>query len=163
LTSTELLIRGKQNKPVEFGHMIEIKQVEGKFITDYEVFEKRPKESELLEPAVENHKKLFGYYPERVTSDKGYYESMEALKALEEKVPIVAIAKKGNRTPEQIEREHDPHFMDAQRFRAGVEGTISFLKRVLGLFRCFNKGWEHFCATVGMTVFAHNLLNLART
>jgi IS5 family transposase len=160
---TELLIRGKQNKPVEFGHMIEIKQVEGKFITDYEVFEKRPKESELLEPAVENHKKLFGYYPECVTSDKGYYESMEALKALEEKVPIVAIAKKGNRTPEQIEREHDPHFMDAQRFRAGVEGTISFLKRVLGLFRCFNKGWEHFCATVGMTVFAHNLLNLART
>ncbi len=35
-------------------------------------------------------------------------------------------------------------------------------KRVLGLARCFNKGWKHFVATVGATVFAHNLLVLAR-
>ena len=58
--------------------------------------------------------------------------------------------------------EHDPAFRHAQRFRAGVEGTISFLKRVLGLLRCFNKGWEHFAATVGATVFGHNILTLAR-
>ena len=46
--------------------------------------------------------------------------------------------------------------------RAGVEGTISYLKRVLGLSRCFTKGWEHFQATVGASIFAHNLLILAR-
>ena len=56
----------------------------------------------------------------------------------------------------------DPAFRHAQRFRAGVEGSISFLKRVLGLFRCYNKGWEHYVATVGATIFAHNLLILAR-
>ena len=160
---TELLIRGKQSRPIEFGHMIQIQQVAGKFITDFDVFEKRPNEHTLVKPALENHKGLFGDYPERLAADKGYYESVEGLLKLEEKVPTVAIAKKGNRTAEQIEREHDPDFKDAQRFRAGVEGTISFLKRVLGLSRCYNKGWEHFCATVGMTVFAHNLLNLART
>jgi IS5 family transposase len=159
---TELLKRGKQGKAIEFGHMVQIHQVAGKFITDYDVFEKRPKESSLLKPALKRHKQLFGDYPDRATADKGYYEGA-ILDELEEKVHLLAIAKKGKRTPEQIEREHDPEFKDAQRFRAGIEGTISFLKRVLGLFRCFNKGWEHFCATVGMTVFTHNLLNLART
>lgn len=160
---TELLKRGKQNKLIEFGHMIQIRQVDGKFITEFDVFEKRPNESKLVKPALRDHKKLFDHYPDRFTADKGYYESMEALEELEQQIPIVAIAKKGKRTPEQIEREHDPDFRAAQRFRAGVEGSISFLKRVLGLFRCFNKGWDHFCSTVGMTVFAHNLLNLART
>ena len=37
-------------------------------------------------------------------------------------------------------------------FRAGVEGTISFLKRMLRLARCFNRGWERFVAIVGSTV-----------
>jgi IS5 family transposase len=159
---TELLKRGKQGKPIEFGHMIQIHQVAGKFITDFDVFEKRPNEKTLLEPALKSHKQLFGEHPYRITADKSYYEG-GLLEKLQEKVDLVAIAKKGKRTPEEIEREHDPEFKDAQRFRAGIEGTISFIKRVLGLFRCFNKGWENFSATVGMTVFAHNLLNLARS
>ena len=160
---TELLKRGKQGKSIEFGHMIQIRQVASKFITEFDVFEKKPNENKLVNPAIQDHKKLFGHYPDQFAADKGYYESMEVLEKLELEIPIVAIAKKGKRTTEQIEREHDPDFKAAQRFRAGVEGSISFLKRVLGLFRCFNKGWEHFCSTVGMTVFAHNLLNLART
>ena len=59
-------------------------------------------------------------------------------------------------------RETDPEFRLAQRFRAGIEGTISYLKRILGLFRCFTKGWAHFVSTVGATIFTHNLLILAR-
>ncbi|MEE9186912.1 MAG: transposase [Bacteroidota bacterium] len=74
----------------------------------------------------------------------------------------VSIAKKGKRTKEEVEREENPLFRLGQRFRAGVEGTISFLKRVLGLRRCYNKGWTHFASTVGMTIFAHNILVLFR-
>jgi IS5 family transposase len=159
---TELLKRGKADKPIEFGHMIQIQQVEGKFITDYEAFEKKPVEHQLLEPALESHKKLFGVYPDEVAADKGYWESKVALEKLLQKVSVVAIGKKGKRTEQETERESDPAFRHAQRFRAGVEGTISFLKRVLGLLRCFNKGWEHFTATIGATVFSHNLLILAR-
>jgi IS5 family transposase len=159
---TELLKRGKAAKPIEFGHMIQIQQVEGKFITDYEVFETKPVEHKLVEPALERHQELFGEYPDTLTTDKGYYESMEQIERLSEIVELVAISKKGKRTEEQTQRETDPAFRHAQRFRAGVEGTISFLKRVLGLFRCYNKGWEHYVATVGATVLAHNLVILAR-
>jgi IS5 family transposase len=159
---TELLKRGKAANPIEFGHMIQIGQVDGKFITEYEVFETRPVEYELIQPALEHHEELFGDYPETVAADKGYYENMKQIDDLGKKIEVVGIAKKGKRTEEQTRRETDPAFRHAQRFRAGVEGTISFLKRVLGLFRCYNKGWEHYVATVGATILAHNLLLLAR-
>ena len=77
-------------------------------------------------------------------------------------IDVVSIGKKGRRSEAEIRREHDEAFKAGQRFRAGIEGSISFLKRALGLARCFNKGWKHFVATVGATVFAHNLLVLAR-
>ncbi len=160
---TELLKRGKAAKPMEFGHMIQIQQVDGKFITDYDVFEKKPIEYELLEPALKSHKKLFGHYPDVLAADKGYYEDMAAIERLNKKVNLVSIAKKGSRTEEQAERESDPEFRFAQRFRAGVEGTISYLKRMFGLFRCRNKGWEHYQSTVGAAIFTHNVLILTRT
>jgi IS5 family transposase len=159
---TELLKRGKAGKAIEFGHMIQIQQVEEKFITDYAVYEHKPVERTLLEPALVQHRKLFGSAPSELSADKGYYENMETLRVLEKQIEVVSIAKKGPRTPAETEREQDPLFRHAQAFRAGVEGSISFLKRMLRLARCFNKSWDHFVATVGQTVFAHNLLVLAR-
>ena len=159
---TELLKRGKAGKEVEFGHMIQIQQVPSKFITDYDVFEKRPVEHALLGSVLKSHQSLFGAYPDQLAADKGYYHSSETLARLRQKISVVSIAKKGGRTAEEVEAEHDPLFRHAQRFRAGVEGTISFLKRVLRLARCINKGWDHFVATVAQTIFAHNLLVLAR-
>jgi IS5 family transposase len=159
---TELLKRGKAQKPVEFGHMVLLQQVEGKFITDYEVFAQRPSEPGLLDPALEMHREQFGAYPNLLAADKGFYSSMSSLKLLEEGIEVVAIAKKGKRTWEESERERSPLFRIGQRFRAGVEGTISCLKRALGLTRCLNRGWAQFVSTIGLAVFVHNLLILTR-
>ncbi len=158
---TELLMRGKASKPIEFGHMVAIHQVQGKFITDYEVFTKRPVDYTLLDPALESHKKTFGRLPDELAADKGFYEDMAKIKELEQEIEIVSIAKKGSRTEEETAREKTEAFRLGQKFRAGVEGSISFLKRILGLWRCMNKGWQHFVSTVGATVFVHNLLVLA--
>lgn len=158
---TELLKRGKAGKDIEFGHMIQIQQVKEKFITDYGVYEKKPVEPELLATALDSHRSLFGVNPTCLTADKGYFEKT-TVDALEQEIDMVSIGKKGKRTRAQIEREHDPVFRHAQRFRAGVEGTISYLKRVLGLSRCFTKGWTHYQASIGASIFTHNLLLLAR-
>ena len=158
---TELLKRGKAGKPIEFGHMIQIQQVKEKFITDYGVYEKKPVEPELLATALASHRSLFGVNPSCLTADKGYFEQ-ETVDTLEQRIEMVSIAKKGKRTSAQAAREHDPVFRHAQRFRAGVEGTISYLKRVLGLSRCFTKGWTHYQSTIGASIFTHNLLILAR-
>lgn len=159
---TELLKRGKAGKPIEFGHMIFIQQVEEKFISDYEVFEKRPVDYSLIDPALESHRETFGENPRELSADKGFYESIERIRKLEEEINVVSICKKGRRTEEETERETSEAFRLGQRFRAGVEGTISVLKRALGMWRCLNKGWQHFASTFGATIFAHNLLVLAR-
>jgi IS5 family transposase len=158
---TELLKRGKAGKDVEFGHMVQLQQVGGKFITDYEVFEKKPNEATLVRPALQSHEALFGSPPQSVAADKGYW-SAEELDGIFESVAVVAIPKKGGRDATELKRELDPRFKLAQSFRAGIEGSISFLKRLLRLARCMNKGWKHYVATVGATVLAHNLLVLAR-
>lgn len=158
---TELLKRGKAGKPIEYGHMVSFQQVQSKFITDYEVFDKRPVDYELIDAAIKSHDKLFGAPPKVLAADKGYYQSMEKISELEETIEVVAIGKKGKRSYEEEQRETSRAFKLGQKFRAGIEGTVSFLKRCLLLARCVNKGLTHYRATVGMTVFAHNLLVLA--
>jgi hypothetical protein len=88
---------------------------------------------------------------------------MATIEDLSRQIGVVSIAKNGRRTEEETLRESDPDFRFAQRFRAGVEGTIFYLKRILGLFRCFTKGWEHYVSTISAAIFTHNLLILTRT
>ncbi|NMC19407.1 MAG: hypothetical protein GYA33_03205, partial [Thermogutta sp.] len=48
-----------------------------------------------------------------------------------------------------------------QAFRAGIEGTISGLKRAFRWFRCYFRGLKGFARNVGLGVFCHNLIVLA--
>lgn len=48
-----------------------------------------------------------------------------------------------------------------QAFRAGIEGTISGLKRAFRLVRCYFKQDKGFSSAVGLGVLCHNLIILA--
>ena len=157
---TELIVRGKAGKPIEFGHKILIAQTGEKYIHYYKVMEKQIADKELLLPAIEAHKKMFESYPDVLSTDKGFYESMKQIDSLEEKIPVVSIAKKGRRTQVEYERETTEAFIDGQRFRAGSEGSISVLKRAFKLGKCFFKGFKNYAASVGFAVLCHNLVLL---
>jgi IS5 family transposase len=159
---TQLLVRGKAQRHIEFGHMVLLEQVRGNFITGYEVFSQKTMEASTVDPVLRRHERRFGTPPAVLAADKAFYESMPKLRQLEERVELVAIGKMGRRTDAERQREQTESYKRAQRFRAGIEGTISFAKRCLRLARCFNKGYRHFVATVCATVFAHNLVVLAR-
>ena len=158
----ELLMRGKAGKPVEFGHMVVVAQTGEKFITHYRSLPEREGDPELLPESLDAHRKLFGGAPSVLATDKGFYSSAQQLAALEETIETVSICKKGRLTEQQSAREHTKEFQDGQRFRSGVEGSISVLKRAFKLNRCFFKGIENFAASVGCAVFCHNLVLLAR-
>lgn len=158
---TELLKRGKSWRSIEYGHMVQFEQVRSKVITGYEVFSKKPNEPDLLREVVEKHSSIFGAYPDLVTTDKGYSEKTK-IEELHQLGIRTSIGRKGrNRDPETLKHEHSDEFRSAQAFRAGIEGTIAFLKSGLGLRRCLNRGWDHFVATIGLSVLAHNLIKLA--
>lgn len=159
---TEMLLRGKAGKPLEFGHMIVLAQTGEKFIHHYRVLEQRQADPELLPGALATHRLLFNRDPGQLATDKGFYQSREQLAELREKIPLVSIAKKGRRTAAEMARETSAAFVDGQRFRAGIEGSISVLKRAFKLRRCLFKGFKHYAASVGLAVLCHNLVLLTR-
>lgn len=159
---TELIKRGKAGKPIEFGHKILLSQTGEKFIHHYQVLSTRCQDTDLLEPALEAHKSVFGQLPEVLAADKGFYKNMDQIVKLEKEIPTVSIGKKGRRTAEEYAREHTESFQAGQRFRAGSEGSISVLKRAFSLKRCFYKGFKNYAVSVGLAVLCHNLVLLTR-
>jgi IS5 family transposase len=151
----ELIKRGKRSKPVEFGHVVQLVQTRDKFITDYAVMKRQVADSELLGPAVESHCRRFGSYPKAVTADCGFHGKPEAMDAVRQKVGTVAVAK-------NIREWSREQFADFRSFRAGIEGSISVLKRAFWLARCLFRGFRNFASSVGLSVFCHNLILLAK-
>jgi IS5 family transposase len=151
---TELIKRGRREKPVEFGHAFLLCQTPEKFITDYEVFEERPADCTLTGQVIERHEKLFGERPEVLAADKGFCPDAEKYAELEQHVGTLAI-------PRRMQDFADKVLRMWQAFRAGIEGTISGLKRAFRLARCFYRGFKHFQGAIGLGVFAHNLVVLA--
>jgi IS5 family transposase len=151
---TELIKRGRRGKPVEFGHKFLLCQTAEKFITDYEVLETQTADCNLTETAVERHKELFGKPPKVMSADKGFRPDAATFEDLEEEVETLAI-------PHRLRDFADKMMVMWQAFRAGIEGTISRLKRAFRLSRCFFKGFKGFARGVGLQVFTHNLTILA--
>ena len=160
---TELLKRGKARKPVEFGHMVLLGQTGEKFISQYRVMMPRIQDKDLVRDSLETHKSHFQTLPNTLAADKGFYESMKELRELEKDIATVSICKKGRRNAEEKAREQTEDFKEAQRFRAGIEGSISVLKRVFKLGRCLFKGFRNFASSIGCAIFCHNLIKLTGT
>jgi len=159
---TELLKRGKARKPNEFGHMVSIGQTAENFISFYNVQATSAHDTEMKDIALEAHKQYFKSYPEKFTADKNYHVSPEDTDKWSEDISVYAVGKKGRRNQEEYDNEHSEEFTAMQKFRAGVEGTISVLKRAFRLRRCIYKGFKSFEAFVGCVVFCHNAVLLSR-
>jgi IS5 family transposase len=151
---TELIKRGRRQKPVEFGHKVLLCETAEKFITDYEAYEKQQPDPDLTQPVIERHEKLFGERPKVLAADKGFCPEKSKYEELAKLVVNLAI-------PRRMQDLMDKLLASCQAFRAGIEGTISGLKRAFRWVRCFFKGFKGFARTVGLGVFCHNLIVLA--
>ena len=151
---TELIKRGQRQKPVEFGHKVLLCETAEKFITDYEVYEKQQPDCDLTQPVIERHEKLFGQRPVVLAADKGFCPEKSKFEELAKLVVNLAI-------PRRMQDFMDKLLASCQAFRAGIEGTISGLKRAFRWVRCFFRGFKGFAKAVGLGVFCHNLIVLA--
>jgi len=61
--STEVIRKGKAAKPNEFGKMVKLQEAENQIIIDYEVYDRRPNDADLLIPAIETHQAQLGRAP----------------------------------------------------------------------------------------------------
>jgi IS5 family transposase len=155
---TEVIRKGEASKPTEFGKMVQIQEAENQIITVYEVFDKRPWDSELLVPAVEAHQQHFDRVPRLVAADAAFYSKANEDKLHEMGVRRVAVPNRNTRSEERKRLQRRPWFKQGQRWRTGCEGRISVLKRRHGLSRCRYHGINGIKRWVGFGVIADNLV-----
>lgn len=159
--ATEVIRKGKAGKPTEFGNLIKLQEVENQIVIDYQVYDRRPSDSELLIPAIEVHCAKLGRAPRLVAADGGFYSAKNTAAARAMGVKRVCIPH-STRSPERKREQKKRWFRNGQKWRTGCEGRISVAKRRHGLDRCLYKGFVGMNRWVGLGVIADNLVNFGR-
>jgi IS5 family transposase len=159
---TDLIKRGKQRQPVEFGHKVFLAESSEGLITDYQVLEGNAPDTAQVQPSLDRHQQAFCRPPELYAGDRGFYSADNVADCREAGVSQVCIPQRGGqKTAEREAVEFSPAFKKGQRFRAGIEGRISVLFRGRGMKRCRANGRERFEVLVGAAVLANNLMRIA--
>jgi IS5 family transposase len=159
---TEVIRKGKASKPTEFGKMVKIQEAENQIITSYTVYERRPYDSALLIPAIEEHEEQLGRVPRLVAGDAAFYSASNEKEAHEKGVKRVCVPNRNTKSAERKREQKKRWFRDGQKWRTGCEGRISVVKRRHGLNRCRDKGNRGIRRWVGLGVVADNLINIGR-
>ena len=142
--------------------MIKIQEAENQMVSNYEVFEKRPSDSDLLVPAVEKHQEQFGRVPHMVAADAAFYSAANERQLEVMGVKQISVPNRSTKSPERRRHEKKRSFRRGQKWRTGSEGRISVLKRRHGLNRCRYRGDAGMQRWVGLGVIADNLINVGR-
>jgi len=157
---TEVIRKGKASKPTEFGKMVKIQEAENQIVTDYEVFDERPSDSDLLTPSIAKHTEIFGHAPRLVAADAGFFSAANEAKAKESGVKRVSVPSRSTKSEKRKTEQKKRWFKNAQKWRTGCEGRISVLKRRHGLNRSLYKGANGIKRWVGLGVIADNIINI---
>lgn len=159
---TEIIRKGKAGKPTEFGKLVKIQEAENQIVTDYEVYDQRPSDSDLLTPSIERHIQHFERAPEVVAADAGFFSGANETAAEQLGVKRVAIPGHSTKSVQRKQTQKKRWFKKAQAWRTGCEGRISVLKRRHGIRRSRYKGTDGMRRFVGFGVIADNLINIGR-
>ena len=151
------ICKGKLNKPVEFGRTLQLVQDSSGVIVHYEIHRGNPNDSTQLLSVVRQTKSRLGIKPKEVAADRGYYSADNVLKLGKAGIEKVGIPKVGRLSAAEKTHQHKKWFRELQRFRCGIEASISMLKRKFGLGRVLARGSQGTAIWTGLAIFAYNL------
>jgi len=151
----------KDNRNTYYGHKVTLTGGASGLILDWVVQDGNPADSTLLMVMLERQKELYGRVPEQAAMDGGFASKDNLRQAKDMGVGDVVFAKKCGLDVLDMARSTWV-YQRLRNFRAGIEGIISFLKRIFGLTRCTWRGAHAFHSYVGASIFSANLLILAR-
>jgi IS5 family transposase len=160
---TAIIRRGKARKKTEFGRKVWLSEVDGGIVSGFRILEGNAGDEAQLRPTLNDHLRLFGKVPELVAADRNVHSKENEQLAKQMGVKKVCLPKAGKKSTERQEHERQRWYKRARRFRAGIEGRISVMKRREYLSRCRDKGEEGFGRWVGWGVLTANLDAIAQT
>jgi IS5 family transposase len=160
--STEIIRKGKWGKLNEFGKMVKLQEAENQIVIDFEVYDRRPSDSDLLVPAIDAHQAAVGRVPYLLAADAAFYSRKNEAAARSKGVKRICVPNRSTKSPERRREQKKRWFRNGQKWRTGCEGRISVAKRRHGLTRCRYKGESGMKRWVGLGVISDNLINIGR-
>lgn len=151
----------KARRETQYGHKINLTGGASGLILDCVVEVGNPADASRCLPMLRRQKEIYEQVPRQAALDGGYASKENLREAKAEGIQHVCFAKKRGLEVEEMTGSQRI-YRALQRFRAGIEGGISYLKRVFGLGRCTWRGELSFGSYIWSTVVAANLLTLAR-
>lgn len=151
------IVKGKLGKKTEFGYKLQGQETESGIVTGYQLYKGNPCDKTLVGDALEQHEKIFGKAPRELTLDRGYYDTNNEKLVYDFGVKNVGIPKIGKKSLARTIFEKTRTFKRLKKWRGGVEGRISCLKRRSELRRSMLRGYKKTQTWSGLGIFAHNL------
>ena len=156
---TDIIV--KDRRETLYGHKIYLTAGASGLVTDVVIEKGNPADVTLAVKMIERQRELYGRAPRQASFDGGFtsQSNLATIKGLG--VEDVAFSKgRGLSVTEMVKSTWV--YRRLRDFRAGIEGTISFLKRAFGLDCCTWSGLGSFKSYVCGSVLACNLLMVAR-
>lgn len=151
----------KDRRETLYGHKICLTSGASSLILDCKVLEGNPADSTLAKVMVERQSEIYSRPPRQIVFDGGFASKMNLSDIKAIGVQDVAFSKgRGLAIGDMVKSTWV--YKRLRDFRAGIEGNISFLKRVFGLDRCTWKSKPSFQSYVWGSILSFNLLVLAR-
>lgn len=152
----------KRERETLFGHKVFLTVGKSSLALDCVTPRGNPADSTQALGMLDRQREIYGRYPRQASLDAGFASQENLRKAKQEmKIADMAFAKKcGLKITDMVKSSWV--YEKLRRFRAGIEGCISHLKRIFGWDRCNWRGWRHFQQYVQLSVVSYNLVVLAR-
>jgi len=160
---TQVIQRHKPGHAVEFGRKLWLDEVDGGIVSRYALLDQPGQDQPYLADSLVGHQERFGHPPWLVAGDRGVYSAANERLAQQAGVERVVLPATGKPTAERRRQERTGWWRRGFRFRAGIEGRISVLRRGFELDRCRDHGEAGMGRWVGWGILAHNLTQIART
>jgi IS5 family transposase len=158
---TELIKRGKQPNPIQYGHNVLVIEDAVGFICHYEVMGKGVLDQDLVVPVMTKLQKRFENKIERASFDRAFH-TPENQEKLAEIVTHPCIPKKGQALGRKQQEEATVEFRQARQNHPGVESAIGALQCGNGQERCRDKSKRGYERYVGLGILGRNLQVLGK-
>jgi hypothetical protein len=158
---TELIKRGKQPNPIQYGHSVLVIEDAVGFICHYEVLGNGVLDQDAVVPAMTRLQKRLGGRIERASFDRGFHTPVNQ-KKLAKIVAHPCLPKKGRTAGRKQQEEASVEFREARQNHPGVESAIGALQSGNGQERCRDKSENGFDRYVGLGILGRNLQVLGK-
>jgi transposase, IS5 family len=158
---TELIKRGKQPVPIQFGHNVLVVEDAVGFVVEYRVVGNGVLDQDLVVPVMKELQQRFGGKIKSASFDRAFH-TPENQKQLAEIVRTPCIASKGQEKGRQQQKEGTVAFRKARQNHPGVESAIGALQSGSGLKRCRDRSKRGYERYVALGILGRNLQTLGK-